>query len=179
MTVARTVVDVLSGHVTLEVECIDRLNLNVYQPRLQYVNGAVWFFRGHRGASFASSALMDPITKEFVASVHRFARDTGGADVDFARGQRKDDVAHEYLAGFEAAGHDEGVLFVGRAQEKTPVFRTEKRRNQVTGASYPASQAPSSSADVVLRVGCVLAHRRSWRRRASQAGCRRPRLSPR
>jgi len=137
MTVARTVGDVLRDHVTLEVECVDRLYLNVYQPRLQYVNGVVWFFRGHRGASFASSALMDPITKEFVASVHRFARDTGVPLVDFARGQRKDDVAHEYLAGFEAAGHDEGVLFVGRAQEKTPVFRTEKRRNPVTGASYP------------------------------------------
>jgi hypothetical protein len=29
------------------------------------------------------------------------------------------------------------VLFVGRAQEKTGVFRTEKRRNALTGASYP------------------------------------------
>ncbi|MGB8383729.1 MAG: hypothetical protein WCG47_21185, partial [Dermatophilaceae bacterium] len=49
-------------------------------------------------------------------------------------GQRKDDVAHENLADFQA---EEGVLFVGRAQEKTRVFRTEKRRNSVTGASYP------------------------------------------
>ena len=31
----------------------------------------------------------------------------------------------------------EGVLFVGRAQEKAPVFRTEKRRNPITGATYP------------------------------------------
>lgn len=29
------------------------------------------------------------------------------------------------------------MLFVGRAQEKTPLFRTEKRRNPVTGATYP------------------------------------------
>ncbi len=29
--------------------------------------GVVGFFRHHRGATFASSALMDPITKEFVA----------------------------------------------------------------------------------------------------------------
>lgn len=28
------------------------------------------------------------------------------------------------------------MLFVGSAQERTPVFRTEKRRNPVTGASY-------------------------------------------
>jgi hypothetical protein len=134
MTVARSVADVLTSRVTLEVECIDRMYLNVYQPRLQHVNGVVWFLRGHRGHPFASSALMDPISKGFVASVHRFCRDTGVAMVDFTKGQRKDDVAHEYLAGFDG---EEGVLFVGRAQEKTPVFRTEKRRNPVTGATYP------------------------------------------
>ena len=32
---------------------------------------------------------------------------------------------------------DEGVVFVGKAQEKTPVFRTEKRRNPKTGRAYP------------------------------------------
>ena len=31
----------------------------------------------------------------------------------------------------------EGVLFIGKAQEKTPVFRTERRRNEETGATYP------------------------------------------
>ena len=39
MTVARTVADVLTEHVTLEVECIDRMFLNVYQPRLQHAGG--------------------------------------------------------------------------------------------------------------------------------------------
>ena len=109
MTVARSVADVLDEHVTLEVECIDRMYLNVYQPRLQHVNGVVGFFRGHRGATFASSALMDPITKEFVASVHRFCRDTGVPMVTFARGQRKDDLAGDYLAGFDG---EEGVLLL-------------------------------------------------------------------
>ena len=41
------------------------------------------------------------------------------------------------------AGHlarvntSEGVVMLGKAQEKTPVFRTEKRRNPETGKSYP------------------------------------------
>ena len=35
MSLPRTVADVLSQHVTLEVESIDRMYLNVYQPRLQ------------------------------------------------------------------------------------------------------------------------------------------------
>ena len=32
---------------------------------------------------------------------------------------------------------EEGVVFVGKAQEKTPVFRTEKRRSPTTGRPYP------------------------------------------
>ena len=77
---------------------------------------------------------MDPITRGFVAEIERFVEREGVDLVTFKKGQRKDDVAHERLAGF--AG-EEGVLFVGKAQEKTTTFRTEKRRNPVTGASYP------------------------------------------
>jgi hypothetical protein len=51
----------------------------------------------------------------------------------FRRGERKDDIAKEYLERFSA---DEGVLFIGKAQEKTTVIRTERRRNPRTGASY-------------------------------------------
>jgi hypothetical protein len=56
--------------------------------------------------------------------------------IDFARGQRKDDVMHQYLARFQAAGRTEGVLFTGRAQEKNTVFRTGKRRTP-EGRAYP------------------------------------------
>jgi hypothetical protein len=134
MTVARSVADVLREHVTLEVECVDRMYLNLYVPKLQYESGVVGFFRGHLGYSFASSALMDPITKGFVADVHQFAERERVDLVTFKKGQRKDDIAHEYLAGFP---REEGVLFVGKAQEKTTTFRTEKRRNAETGRSYP------------------------------------------
>ena len=137
MTVARSARNVLDDHVTLEVECLDRMYLNVYQPRLQHVGGVVGFLRGHRGAMFASSALLDPISKDFVGRLHRFCRDHDVPMVEFAKGQRKDDLAHDYLKVFTAAGGTEGVLFIGRAQEKTRVFRTEKRRNPVTGMSYP------------------------------------------
>src|SRR5450631_2329307 len=38
MTVARSVADVLTEHVRFEVECIDRMYLNVYQPKLHVIN---------------------------------------------------------------------------------------------------------------------------------------------
>jgi hypothetical protein len=134
MTLPRSVGDVLADHVTLEVECIDRMYLNLYVPQLQYDLGVVGFFKGHRGASFASSALMDPMTRGFVADIEHFVDEHGVDLVTFEKGQRKDDVALAYLADFD---HDEGVLFVGKAQEKTTAYRTEKRRNPETGKPYP------------------------------------------
>src|SRR6266542_4173982 len=83
MTVPRSVADVLADHVRLEVESIDRMYCNLYVPQLQHVNGVVRFFRGHRGMTFASSALMDPISKTFVAGIHRYCRDHGVPMVDF------------------------------------------------------------------------------------------------
>jgi hypothetical protein len=86
MTLPGSAADVLAGRVTLEVECIDRMYLNVYQPRLQFVAGVVSFLRKHRGYPIASSALLEPISREFVADIHSFARDHGVAMVDFAKG---------------------------------------------------------------------------------------------
>ena len=57
MTVARTAAEVLEGHVTLEVESIDRMYLNLYVPQLQRELGVVGFFK-HRGFTFASGAVM-------------------------------------------------------------------------------------------------------------------------
>src|SRR5215210_7347155 len=133
MSVPRSVAEVLSEHVTLEVEGIDRMYLNVYIPQLQREVGVASFFRFHRGHQFASSALMDPISKAFIGGMEAFAREERIPIVQFRKGQRKDEVATEHLKKFTK---EEGVLFVGKAQEKTPVFRTERRRNKETGGAY-------------------------------------------
>jgi len=134
MSLPRTVAEVLTDHVTLEVEGIDRMYLNVYQPRLQTDRGVAAFFRFHRGETFASSALMDPISKSFIAAVERFVDREQIPLISFTKGQRKDDIAQQQHAHFH---RPEGIVFVGKAQEKTPVFRTEKRRNPQTGKRYP------------------------------------------
>lgn len=134
MKIAQTVAGILKDHVTLEVEGIDRMYLNVYVPQLQCEHGAVQFFRVHRNQPWASSALMRPMSRQFVAVMERFIEDEGIEVVQFRRGQRKDDVMADRLRKFDA---EEGIVFIGKAQEKTPVFRTEKRRNPRTGQSYP------------------------------------------
>ena len=77
MTVARTVADVLSDHVTFEVDCIDRMFLNVYQPRLQYAGGIVSYVHRHLGLPIASTAPLGKISDRFDRAVHRFAKDEG------------------------------------------------------------------------------------------------------
>jgi hypothetical protein len=134
MSIPQSVAEILQGHVTLEIEGIDRMYLNVYVPQLQREGGVASFFRFHRGYPFASSALMDPISKAFVAELEGFAEREGVPVVLFRKGERKDDIAAEHLKRFTKS---EGVLFIGKAQEKTPVFRTERRRNGETGVSYP------------------------------------------
>src|SRR3954451_18992860 len=136
MTLPRTVAEVVAEHVVFEVECIDRMYLNVYVPQLQYAAGIVGYVHHQLGLPVASTAPLGKITDAFSAAMHRFAREQGVPWVDFLKGQRKDDVMHEHLAAFEAAGRTEGVLFVGRAQEKTGLFRTE-RRHDSEGQSYP------------------------------------------
>jgi hypothetical protein len=136
MTLPRSAGDVLSDHVTFELESIDRLYCNLYVPQLQRAEGIVGFIRGHLGRPIASTAVIAPMSRDFTARLRSFADAHDIPRIDFVRGQRKDDVMHEHLAAFEAAGRTEGVLFIGRAQEKNTVFRTEKRR-AADGRSYP------------------------------------------
>jgi hypothetical protein len=133
MTVARSVADVLTDHVIFEMECIDRMYLNVYQPRLQFARGLVGYVHRRLGLPIASTAPLAKISERFTRAVHRFAESEGIPWVDFVKGERKDDVMQERLRHFTAP---QGVVFIGRAQEKNTVFRTEKRRHP-DGVSYP------------------------------------------
>jgi hypothetical protein len=100
MTVARSVADVLRDHVTLELEGIDRMYLNVYVPLLQTVGGTVWYLREHRKQPYASTAAVAPMTEAFVRSIEAFV-DRHGIDlVSFEKRQRKDDVTQKYLQRF-------------------------------------------------------------------------------
>ena len=132
--IAQTVAELLADHVRLTVEGIDRMYLNVYVPRLQCAYGAVSFFRDHRGQPLASSALMSPMSRRFVAELDRFIVRHHLPVVLFRKGQRKDAVMVERLRDFPLK---EGVVFVGKAQEKAAVFRTEKRNSPHSGRPYP------------------------------------------
>ena len=132
--IAQSVADILAHHVALSVEGIDRMYLNVYVPLLQSELGVVRFFRDHRGQPLPSAVLMSPMSRRFVAALEAFVAGHEVPLVQFRKGQRKDQMMTEHLRTFRK---EEGVVFVGKAQEKTPTLRTEKRRNPKTGQAYP------------------------------------------
>ena len=132
--IEQTVREVLEGKVVLDIEGIDRLYLNLYQPMLQTGGGVATFFKGHRGAKVASTTLMAPMTHTFVKAIHDFAQHEGVEIVAFDKGQRKDEVTRERLKTFDAS---EGVLYIGTAQERFATFRVTKKISVHTGQPYP------------------------------------------
>ncbi len=69
--------DVLAGHVSLEVECVDRLYLNACCPVLQVGGQVVRFLTGHLGHPVPSPALFQKIGNRFRSEVDRFAAGSG------------------------------------------------------------------------------------------------------
>ena len=131
MTLPRSAADVLSGHVVFGLESIDRMYLNVRQPRLRHGAGAAAFFTGRRGHAYASTALMDPMTRAFVAISVTSPAPAAWTWCISARSAR-DEVTQRYLADFTGTG---GVPYAGRAREKATVWRTQ-RRYHADGSSY-------------------------------------------
>ena len=60
-----------------ELESIDRLYLNGYVPGLQTPEAVAHFLRQHRGAKFASSVLLDEISRDFGRRIERLVRHEG------------------------------------------------------------------------------------------------------
>jgi hypothetical protein len=127
------VAEVLSQHVVLEVESIDRMYLNVIVGRLQILEGALRFIRQQRKAQVLSTNAVEPMTRACVESIQQFVRENQIPLITFEKGQRKDEVAARLRAKYP---HREGVIFVGQAQARCTVYRTEKRPNPKKNTSY-------------------------------------------
>ena len=117
---------ILRDHVTLQIECLDRLYLNGYVPGLQIEQGLLRYLLVDRKQVVASPALLAQMTCRFVGLMEDFAARHGVPIVHFERGQRKEDIAKQHFARFRG---EEGVVFIGVAQERVTAFRSfrEKR----------------------------------------------------
>jgi hypothetical protein len=133
-TTSPSLAELLRQHVTLEVECIDRMYLNLYIPSLQREANVSWFLKQQRHCPVASSAAMAPISHTFVEAIEAYAQEHQIPLLAFEKGPRKDDVVAPYVA--RAAGQ-EGIVLIGKAQEKTSTFRTHQGHGPHSRDRYP------------------------------------------
>lgn len=98
MAGAANVNDLLEGHVTLDLECLDRVYLNSYVPNLQVSGQVVTFLCRHLGYPVPSPALFNKIGTDFRKAVTDYAEANDIPMVRFKKGDRKADVMKPYLA---------------------------------------------------------------------------------
>ncbi|WP_113702266.1 hypothetical protein [Nonomuraea lactucae] len=111
-----TVNDVLDGHVSLDIECLDRIYLNAYVPILQTSAQVVAFLSGHLGFPFASPVLFKQLGDRFRRAVAGFAEANHIPWVKFGKDEPKLETMKPYLARQAATGRS-GVAAIGVAQE--------------------------------------------------------------
>src|ERR1051325_2274102 len=133
MKLIQTVAELQREHVVQELECIDRMYLNAYVPKLTSENGVAGYFRGFLGQRFASTKSAAGKSERLVRAIMEFIVREKVELVRFGKGMRKDEIMKKHLRRFRGR---EGVLFVGVAQEKARVPRTI-RKNFGEGGSIP------------------------------------------
>ena len=133
MNATPTLAQLQSEHVVMELECIDRMYLNAYVPQLTSEGGIAAFCRGYLGHRFASTKQVAAMTETFVRSIRAFVERERLELVPFKKGERKDDEMQRRLRRFK---QDEGVVFVGVAQENARVPRTTRIRTE-SGGTIP------------------------------------------
>lgn len=116
--------ELLRDHVTLEVECLDRIYINGYVPNLQVPGQLVTFLIQHRKHKIPSPILLQKMTQGFVQDIKQYAEQNAVPIIHFEHGQRKDDIAADMR---KKNPVKDGVVFIGVAQEKASAFKGRKK----------------------------------------------------
>lgn len=116
------VAELIKDHVTLTVDCVDRVYLNAYVPRMQSSGGVVGFLL-QRGQTIPSPAIFGKITEAFKSGLRAWADARDIPWLEFKQGQRKDDVVEPYRQRFIGS---EGVVLIGVVQERAQAWRATK-----------------------------------------------------
>jgi len=121
-----TVPELLDAHAVLDIECLDRIYLNGYVPKLQVGGQVITFLHDHRGMPIVSPAVFEQIGTRFRRAVARFADNNDIPVIKFKKGIRKAAVMEPLLRRAARAGRSR-VVAIGWAQEFQLVWTARKR----------------------------------------------------
>ena len=123
ISVMASIPELLKGHVTLEVECLDRLYLNGYIGGLATPGGLVTFMREQLEKPIASPVVLGQISEKLRGAVKEMADRDDIPIRRFTHKEKKDDIANQIR---RERGVRDGVVFIGVAQEKATTFQGKK-----------------------------------------------------
>jgi hypothetical protein len=115
--------ELLDGHVTLEVECIDRMYLNGYIGNLAVGGQLKYFLNQQMKKPYASPAVLGQMTQGWVKQLKEYAEQEGIPIRQFKHGEDKDEIANRLR---KQRGVRDEVVFIGVAQEKAVTFTGTK-----------------------------------------------------
>ena len=118
-----TIPELLDGHITLEVECLDRLYLNGYIGRLATGPELSMFKRNQLGKPVPSPVVLGQVSEKFREAVRKLAEREGIPIHQFDHKERKDDIANNFR---KQRPVRDAVVFIGVAQEKAKTFNGKK-----------------------------------------------------
>jgi hypothetical protein len=119
--------ELLSEHVTLEVECLDRLYLNGYIGPLATSGGLVTFMREQLDKPIPSPVVLGQVTEKFREAAKAMSERQQIPIYQFDHRERKDEVANQIR---QQRGVRDGIVFIGVAQEKAQTFQGKKINGQ-------------------------------------------------
>jgi hypothetical protein len=147
-----TVDDVLDGHVALDIQCLDRIYLNAYIPRLQTSAQVVAFLSRHLGYRFPSPALFNQIGQRFRRAVACYAEANDIAWVQFGKDDDKLAVMRAHLDRQAATGKS-GVAAIGVAQEFQRVWAATQGKTATGTPRWSFYKADRGSPATTSRCG--------------------------
>ena len=119
--------ELLSEHVTLEVECLDRLYLNGYIGRLATSGGLVTFMREQLDKPIPSPVVLGQVTEKFREAVKAMSERQQIPVYQFDHKERKDEVANQIRRQRRVC---DGIVFIGVAQEKAQALQGKRLNGQ-------------------------------------------------
>jgi len=112
-----TIPELLDGHITLEVGCIDRLYLNGYIPKLATGPQLSMFMRFQLEKPVPSPVVLGQVSERFREAVKTLAEREKIPIHHFDHKERKDDVANNFRKQRQVR---DGIVFIGVARRESP-----------------------------------------------------------
>jgi hypothetical protein len=147
--------ELLDGHVTLEIECLDRLYINGYIGKLATGPGLVMFMRGQWGKPVPPPVVLGQVSEKFREAVKTQAVREQVPIYQFRHKERKDDIANHFRRERQVR---DGIVFIGVAQEKAQAFNGKKVNSSSSIATKRSRSITTTSTSMTRTSGRCLSH---------------------